>query len=343
MRFLTNKWLKIIFFFNNLINIAIDKLNFYKKLNNYILILESIIDYLNISIKIVDKNNKCIIQDDLFKNDFTVDYNSLVQIDGETYKYKNYSFKYFYIFLLIKITKEIKEEKQKETTLATIVHDLKSPIISCEKAIYLINNEQFGPLNASQHEVLEMCYSSLTFSKYLIGNILCNYKQSQQCFGLSVEQFDIIKLIKECVKEIGIFAKEKYLNIILNIPNTFEIKADKNELKRVLTNLIYNAIAYSTIKSDIDIIMTYDEKNILFRVKNQGEYIPPEQIKEIFKKNISLKNKYNKIGTGLGLYLSKEIIVAHGGEMIAKSTPNNENIFGFKIPCNIELEELQSF
>lgn len=343
MRFLADKKIKLILFFNNCINNIVDKLNLFKKFNNYILILESVIKYMGIAIKIEDKNHKCIIQDDLFKKQFRVENNSLVFIDNEIYQYKNYSFKFFNIFLLVNITNQMELENNKETFLATIVHDLKSPVLACEKAIYLLNEERFGGLNSSQHEILDMCHRSLIFSKYLIGNILCNYRHTQQYFGLCVEEFNIVELIKESVMDLEIFAKEKNINIILNIPLKFLVSADKNEIKRVVMNLVYNAISYSVSGSDIDIVMTYDEDNVSFVVKNKGEYIPPEHIKEIFKKNISLKNKYSRLGTGLGLYLSKEIILAHDGEMIAKSSPDNQNIFGFKLPFNNGLQQLQKY
>lgn len=341
MKFLSDKRIKIILFLNNIFNKIIEKINIYKQLINYISILENIIKNLNTSIKIENKNNKCIIQNKIFKKQFTVNDKSITKINEEIYKYKTFKFKNSQIYLLTQITKQLEEEKQRETTVATIVHDLKSPIIACEKAIYLITQEQFGNLNEEQHKILEMCYRSLNFTKYLVGNILCNYKQSQQNFSLYIEDFDIVQTIKESVNELEIFSKEKNLNIFLNLPNSFNISADKNEIKRVILNLIYNALTYSYISSDVEIFLNYNEKTLSFYVKNKGDYVPPEEIRKIFKKNISPQNKYNKIGTGLGLYLSKEIILAHNGEMIAKSSPNNQNIFGFKLNYNRDLKELQ--
>jgi len=233
-----------------------------------------------------------------------------------------------------KMQSEEQRLRDYETSIATIVHDLKTPIYACEKAVYLLAKERFGVINESQHKILKMCNNSLVFSKYLINNILCDYKNSQNNLSFVVEDFDLVALINDCVDELNIFAEEKALSFDVCIPEKLIISADMNEIKRVVLNLLYNAIAYSYVNKDIAILVIYNDDFITFSVKNEGNYIPPTYLREIFKKNISLDNKYNKMGTGLGLYLSKEIIVAHDGEMIAKSYPNNENIFGFKLKRN---------
>ena len=71
---------------------------------------------------------------------------------------------------------------------------------------------------------------------------------------------------------------------------------------------------------------------VTFEIKNSSYFIEPKILKEIFEKFKTHPSNYNKAGVGLGLYLSKEIIHAHFGKMIAKSYPDDVNIFGFVIP-----------
>ena len=157
---------------------------------------------------------------------------------------------------------------------------------------------------------------------------------------LNIEQFDFVELIKECVNEFNIFAIEKNINIVVNLPPSKIISVDKFQLKRVVLNLLYNAIAYSRPNSEIELIMYFDERCINFSIKNIGNYILPNDLKNIFDKNISLNNEYSVTGNGLGLYLSKMIILKHKGEIYAKSFTDNSNIFGFKLPCSKELSVL---
>ena len=236
----------------------------------------------------------------------------------------------------------ISNNKEDISTLATIIHDLKNPIIGCEKAIYLLEKERFGELNDTQHEILKMCFRSLSFSKYLINNILSSYKNSQQHISLYLQELDLAELTKECIEELSVFSQER--NIQINLSTTINkfVFADKNEIKRVILNLIFNAISNSPQNENIEIITTNNKETVSFIVTNIGNYIPQEQLKTIFNKNISIKNRYNKASTGLGLYLSKEIILAHGGEIIAKSYKNNKNIFGFKLKLHKALETIKN-
>ena len=92
------------------------------------------------------------------------------------------------------------------------------------------------------------------------------------------------------------------------------------------------------------LIIKQNGNNISFKAKNESPYINPETMESLFKKYVSHAAKYNKIGVGLGLYLSKQIINAHNGDIYAQSFKENYNIFGFVLPFsnNTENESNQS-
>lgn len=319
---------------------VINDLNYTQKLLNYNSTLEQILANSKISAKITTEDNKVLFSSNIFKNISTetpLQNNSKIQIDDKCYKVNIYKTQQpkgtqlLNITILSDITDEIKEQNEKETSFALIAHDLKTPIFAVEKALYLINKKQFGSLNENQSKILEMCNSSITFAKYLVNNILTAYKLSIEDISLCITNFDFVELLKNCKDELEFLSKEKEIKIQLNTPEKQSIQGDKFELKRVILNLLYNAIAYSAPKTEIEITLTYDEDSINFTIKNQSTYIPPKDLQKIFRKNISTQNKYSKPGTGLGLYLAKEIIEAHGGEIIAKSRIDNSNTFGFKL------------
>ena len=110
------------------------------------------------------------------------------------------------------------------------------------------------------------------------------------------------------------------------------------QIKRVVTNILGNAISYAYNNTEIVITIKQNENNISFEAKNESPYINPETIEGLFKKYVSHAAKYNKIGVGLGLYLSKQIIDAHNGDIYAQSFKENYNIFGFNIPLRSEAE-----
>ena len=92
------------------------------------------------------------------------------------------------------------------------------------------------------------------------------------------------------------------------------------------------SISYANNNSSIYITIKQDENGIRFEAKNESPYINPETMNNLFKKYVSHAAKFNKIGVGLGLYLSKQIIDAHNGEIYGESFKDNHNTFGFIIP-----------
>ena len=127
--------------------------------------------------------------------------------------------------------------------------------------------------------------------------------------------------------------KEK--NVTINVHtqgSQFNTECDRMQIKRVLTNILGNAISYAYDNTQIDVTIRQYENGISFEAKNQSAYINPETMNNLFKKYVSHAAKFNKVGVGLGLYLSKQIIDAHDGEIYARSFEDNHNIFGFILP-----------
>ena len=111
------------------------------------------------------------------------------------------------------------------------------------------------------------------------------------------------------------------------------ISADNIQLQRVLKNLINNAIDHSHTKKDIEITIGEDGDFRTISVTDYGQGIPKDEIKMIFNKYYSAAKKLRKVGTGLGLYLSQQIVVAHGGEILVNSEENVRTEFCIKLPA----------
>ena len=144
-------------------------------------------------------------------------------------------------------------------------------------------------------------------------------------------------LSRETVDEVSNLLMEKRQTIkIHSTVSSSIITADKLQIKRVILNLISNANTYGFQNSEIDICLsdTEDSNGILLNITNKSHYISDDALVDIFVKYKQTKNaKFRKTGTGLGLYLSKQIIDAHNGEIHATSSRENEtSTFGFSIP-----------
>ncbi|OKZ82381.1 MAG: hypothetical protein BHW07_01625 [Clostridium sp. CAG_433_25_7] len=239
------------------------------------------------------------------------------------------------VVLLYNIDEEKNLEERKETFVATLTHDLKTPTIAQIKAIDLLLNQTFGSLNQNQIEFLEQIKNSCKYMYDLIFTILDTYLYDSGQIKIQFEEFDLRKLIDESINEISNLLIEKEQNIkIKSTLNNNNICGDKFQLKRVIINLLSNAIIYGNKESNIELILNEDENNIILNVKNKSGYIPDDKILDLYEKFKRKDNiKFHKSGSGLGLYLSKQIIMGHNGDIFAKSDKEEQSCtFGFSLP-----------
>ena len=241
------------------------------------------------------------------------------------------------------VARDIDAEKtaaeQRETYVATLTHDLKTPTIAQIKALDLLLNDHMGPLNDEQKELLTLTKDSCNFMYEMLSTLLSTYKYENGDYVLNYEKCNIISLTEESVKELDSMLKEK--NVTVNISkkgNIFDTDCDRMQIKRVLTNILGNAISYAYNNTQIQINIKHENNGISFEATNESAYINPETMNNLFKKYVSHAAKFNKVGVGLGLYLSKQIMDAHKGSIYAKSFEDNHNMFGFELPLagNIE-------
>lgn len=233
------------------------------------------------------------------------------------------------------ITSEKEKDAQKETFVATLTHDLKTPISSQARALDLLLNNTLGEINNEQKEILEQTRSSCKFVQNMIGNLLHTYKYENGKAKLYIKPFNITEIVEETCNELYLTAKDRGIKLLIKSPKIIEeIYADPVEIKRVIVNLISNAISYANADTDIEVTTQINNNELLFEVKNKSKYIPKEELTTLFEKYISKSHRYNRIGTGLGLYASKQIVSFHKGYMTATSVKDEGNTFGFIIPLS---------
>ena len=238
------------------------------------------------------------------------------------------------VFLFF-IDSERKIEAKKETFVATLTHDLKTPTIAQIRIIELLLNDTCGKISDEQKDMLEQMLKSCKYMLSMISQVLNTYKFEYGQAKLTCEKLDLVKLTEECLPELINLADEKNLKLKVKVSAKDKIVyGDRIQLKRVLVNMIANSVSYAYKDTEIEIMIKEDEKMLSFYTINSSPYIPPDTMGRLFKKYVSNSSdaKYNKTGTGLGLYLSEKIITAHNGSIIAYSDKNNKNTFGFKIP-----------
>lgn len=208
----------------------------------------------------------------------------------------------------------------KENFLATVAHDLKTPINAGINALNILLDKNLGELEEDQHELIEDILNSTKFMQDMVENILCKNKIESNKIHLSKNVHSLKELIEHCIEltKYIIVPKKQKIYLECNINNTL-LPMDFLEMKRAVHNLIANASDYSPEGSKILIKIFEKDKNIGFYIQDFGKGIDITEQKDVFSQYMSFAKKYKKVGSGLGLYITKRIIDAHDGEINLES------------------------
>ena len=242
-----------------------------------------------------------------------------------------------YILIIKNVTDQRELENLKEDFVATLTHDLKVPVIAETNMLELFLNETFGKISEKQEIALRNMQASNRELLDLVQIVLETYKYKGKNIRLYRENIMLKGFIEEIIEEMQPIAdkSKNYLKFIL--PRDIRVFADKMQLKRVIKNLISNAISYGESDSPIEISIGEIPKYITIKVKDYGAGISEKDIGKIFNKYYSAAKKFRKIGTGLGLYLALQIMKAHEGDLTVESKEGEFTEFCVKLPATSDI------
>ena len=238
-----------------------------------------------------------------------------------------------YVLLIKDVTTQREIETLKEDFVATLTHDLKVPIVAEANILNFLIDGKFGEITEKQRVALLNMKSSNEELIDLVQIVLETYKVKETGIPLLKENIKLNEFLSDIVDEVQPIATNS--GLVINFTpseKNLTVSADVMQLKRVVKNLISNAISHSNTKKDIDIKTSEIPDFITISVIDYGQGIPQDEQKLIFNKYYSAAKKFRKIGTGLGLYLSQQIAKSHGGEITVESEENVRTEFCIKLP-----------
>lgn len=250
-----------------------------------------------------------------------------------------------YIIVLIDMTKEAEMDRLRSQFVSNVSHELRTPVTVlrsyCDTLASLGNEfdyetqkEFLGIINKEVIRLNDMVNDILDFSRYEAGNI-----------KLEKELRDISELIQDCVNRANVLAAEKHLNFSINIePNLPQIPINYDSIARALMNLLTNAIKYSENNTSIKIDAQKKDGYISVSVSDNGIGISEENQKKVFDRFFRVETSAHTVkGTGLGLHLVKIAIEKHhSGEVYVKSKIGEGSTFGFMLPTEERIVEIES-
>ena len=239
---------------------------------------------------------------------------------------------------LVAIAKNIdadkKLEHQRDLFLATLSHDLKNPLQAQISSLEMLYNEYYGKIDEGHQEVMALIIESTKYMKDMLCTLLKTCKQNNGIIQLVYSRFDILFLMTKSIREVRDLGKIKNVEIRFNSKLTEDEKlmyADENQLRRVIGNMLNNAINYAFENSVVDISIKLENGFYVFDFKNESEEISESLKVNIFDKYVCGNPLESNSGVGLGLYFCRKILEAHEGT-ISLDNIGTKNTFSIKIP-----------
>jgi PAS domain S-box-containing protein len=246
-----------------------------------------------------------------------------------------------YVAKFVNVSDRILLQQQREDFVATLTHDLKTPILAAGRAIKLLLEGDFGAITAEQAEILRNIDDSNASLYKLVQTLLDVYKYESGTKQLRLSAVSVETLVSKAVTEIKGLAQAK--DISVEEPTElfeFQLYCDAEEVRRVLMNLLDNALKFTPSGGRISIIVSQDDRTTAFHVKDTGKGVKPEEQGRLFQRfwQAAGSGRYYA-GTGLGLYLCRKIVEMHGGKITCESVVDRGSTFTFVLPNRAQVAD----
>jgi|JI8StandDraft_2_1071088.scaffolds.fasta_scaffold16353_2 signal transduction histidine kinase len=228
------------------------------------------------------------------------------------------------------VSKELRLAKREKSFLLSVTHELKTPIAAVKLFLETLKTRK---LSAEQEQkIIEDALKENTRLQVLSENILLVTRLDDSRDHIFMEEIKFADLLSSSIQRY----QNLFPDILINkkINTSAELKGDAQLLSAVCNNLIENSIKYSTKNKEINIELNQEDHQIILKVSDKGIGISSEEKQRIFEKFYRVGNEETRKtkGTGLGLYIVKNIVKLHGGSVDVKSELGQGSTFIVKIP-----------
>jgi two-component system sensor histidine kinase/response regulator len=231
-------------------------------------------------------------------------------------------------------TRQLREEKERmEKSFVTFVsHEMRSPLVVIRQYIEALKAVAADRLDRDMMVIIERCNGRIRDLETLIEHWLDISRITEGSLGLKKEPLNLLELIKRSMEEMAPICEEKGIMLKTDLPNQVpEILGDQESLLRVFTNIIGNAIKYTSGNGVIAITAMNDDFYVMVRISDTGTGIPSDKLPFIFEPFYRVMGKEERErGSGLGLTFCKKIMELHGGEISVSSTEGQGSAFLMK-------------
>ncbi|MBF2046538.1 MAG: HAMP domain-containing histidine kinase [Elainella sp. C42_A2020_010] len=237
-----------------------------------------------------------------------------------------------------KLAAQEKLANVREDFTSTLTHDLKTPLLGAIETLKAFQQGSFGVVQSSQETVLATIIRSHKNTLQMVETILDVYRNDNEGLPLHLAPVDLVRVVEEVAKTLTDLAASRRVHISCHYgASDFRkflwVYGDEFQLQRVLANLLTNAINHSPRGGKVDVIMETGSSYQTVKVADDGAGIRPEELSHLFERFYQGQSDRQAKGSGLGLYLSRQIVEAHGGTIWAENRHPTGAIFAFRLPA----------
>lgn len=232
--------------------------------------------------------------------------------------------------------KELAE--MKEEFLALTTHDLRSPLTVISGVISFFTSGRLGELSPEQKNMVSMMERNTQNLIELVNDLLDASKLESGTMRLDISAVDVREVIGELRETMLVpLSKEKEIQLVETFPEDLPVvKADRAKLRRILLNLLSNALKFTGKGGRVEISADEPDQDgrVRISVSDTGVGIAPEDVDRLFDKYEQTRSRATRgeKGTGLGLYITKQLVELHGSEIDVKSEQGKGSTFSFTLP-----------
>jgi len=235
------------------------------------------------------------------------------------------------VIVLKNITSFKELDAAKTDFIATVSHELKTPLASSDFSLRLLEDDRIG--KEETKELIQQLKSDNQRMLRILSELLNMSQVEAGKIQLDIQSVNPYQIIENSIMAVATTAKEKEITIQkeleIGLPN---IKADADKINWVLNNFLANAIKYAPSKSDIIMSCKKIDHQLSFSVTDKGQGIDEAYLGKIFERYFQVPGRSDKKGSGIGLAICKEFIEAMGGKLWVKSKIGEGSKFGFDTP-----------
>jgi signal transduction histidine kinase len=218
--------------------------------------------------------------------------------------------------------------------VAVVAHDLRSPLavisLATAHARRQIDRPQLLPLQLARID------RATTRISRLVEDLIEGSRIEEGAFALATDLVDLVPVLQESVELLRPLAEEKRLRLALDHAKSIpRVRVDRHRLLQVCSNLLGNAIKFTPAGGEVSVSVFPEAEHIRIRVADTGPGIPPEDLPNVFTR-FWHSTAARTPGAGLGLYIAKALVEAHGGRIWVESEPGHGSAFQFTLPLDEE-------